>query len=676
MSLNIVLTTHNHLTHPKYRPDIDGLRAIAILSVVGFHAFPNWIHGGFIGVDIFFVISGYLISTIIMSSLERNSFSFVDFYIRRINRIFPALLLVLTACFVLGWFSLLADEYKQLGKHIAGGAGFISNFLFWSESGYFDNVAETKPLLHLWSLGIEEQFYIIWPPLLWFAGKIKFNLLTVTIVVAVISFALNIAKINGGQIESAFYLPQTRFWELLIGSVLAYTTLHRLSLFPKLKLQLDTWLSKINCANTPEAAEKILCNVQSILGAAILVIGVLVINREGRFPGWWAVLPTLGAVLIISSGAQAWFNRVLSNRVLVWFGLISFPLYLWHWPLLSFARIVDSATPSPVIRMVVLLISIVLAWLTYLVIEKPFRFGCRGNLKSLALVLSMVAIGYVGYSTYKHEGFAFRVEKLERLQEQFAFTADLGRPADAQIMLLGDSHAAHLIPGLKKEFGQQVANYTMAGCIPFYNVDRYDSRFTPGTCMNFVNYALTMLMHSNKLNTVILSSMGPVYLTGEGFKGYDARVIGLGVTLKGRPDLTNRWEIYKLGMKNTLSGLLALNKQIIFVLDIPELPFDARHCVENRPLSFASIIQKPCAFPRHEYDIRVAEYKALVVDVLKEYPQVKFFDPTEYFCDKQWCWATRDGKMLYRNTDHLSNEGSNYIVKFLAPVIRETLSKK
>ena len=165
-----------HLSHQKYRPDIDGLRAVAVLAVVAFHSFPSWVRGGFIGVDIFFVISGYLISTIIFENLDKGTFSFTEFYARRIKRIFPALLLVLIACFAFGWFALLADEYKQLGKHIAAGAGFISNFTLWNEAGYFDNSAETKPLLHLWSLGIEEQFYIVWPLLLWFAWKRKFNL--------------------------------------------------------------------------------------------------------------------------------------------------------------------------------------------------------------------------------------------------------------------------------------------------------------------------------------------------------------------------------------------------------------------------------------------------------------------------------------------------------------------
>lgn len=204
------------LTHPQYRPDIDGLRAVAILSVVGFHAFPATIRAGFVGVDIFFVISGFLISTIIYGNLERNTFSFVEFYSRRIRRIFPALLIVLIASFVFGWFALLGDEYKQLGKHIAAGAGLVSNFVLRSEGGYFDTAAEAKPLLHLWSLGIEEQFYIVWPLLIWAAWKTRFNFLTITVSLALISFALNLRWVHKDAII-AFYSPQSRFWELLVS---------------------------------------------------------------------------------------------------------------------------------------------------------------------------------------------------------------------------------------------------------------------------------------------------------------------------------------------------------------------------------------------------------------------------------------------------------------------------
>jgi len=170
------MSVTNNLSHPKYRPDIDGLRAIAVLSVVIFHAFPKAIEGGFIGVDIFFVISGFLISTIIFENLEKRSFSFVEFYIRRIKRILPSLILVTLTSAVLGFFILLPDEYKQLGRHIYNGTTFTSNFLLLHEAGYFDNSSESKPLLHLWSLGVEEQFYIIWPLLLWIFWKTKFNL--------------------------------------------------------------------------------------------------------------------------------------------------------------------------------------------------------------------------------------------------------------------------------------------------------------------------------------------------------------------------------------------------------------------------------------------------------------------------------------------------------------------
>jgi len=180
----------------NYRKDIDGLRAIAVLAVVAFHAFPGWVSGGFIGVDVFFVISGYLISSIIFVSLDNGTFSFKDFYTRRINRILPALILVLFFCFAVGWFVLLADEYKLLSKHISASVAFVSNFIYWNEVGYFDKAANTKVLLNLWSLSIEEQFYAIWPILLWLAWKVKFNILTIIIFLGTTSLFLNIQGLH------------------------------------------------------------------------------------------------------------------------------------------------------------------------------------------------------------------------------------------------------------------------------------------------------------------------------------------------------------------------------------------------------------------------------------------------------------------------------------------------
>jgi peptidoglycan/LPS O-acetylase OafA/YrhL len=470
----------HHLTHPKYRPDIDGLRAIAVLSVVGFHAFPRLIRGGFIGVDIFFVVSGFLISTILFGSLERNSLNFIEFYSRRIRRIFPALLVVLICALTAGWFVLLSDEYKQFGAHVAGGAGFVSNFILWKESGYFDNAAETKPLLHLWSLGIEEQFYIIWPLLLWAGWKSKLNLLAITIAVAVISFAVNVSKVHSDSV-AAFYSPQTRFWELLIGAGLAYASLYRKGWFADSEPPTKTGRRK-KPAPTRILGGVLLANLQSVLGAMLIAASLLFVTRSKAFPGWWAALPTFGAAFLISAGPRAWLNRtLLSNRLLVWCGLISFPLYLWHWPLLAFPRIVNGAVPSDAVRLCAVLLSIVLASMTYLLVEKPLRFNAHSKFTTAALLTVMILVGCAGYVLYLKNGLSFRaatnphmnnkgeidhISFHEYAQNHFypctpqsirkdaIFFGDALRCLQSKedkpldVAIIGDSHAEHLFLGL------------------------------------------------------------------------------------------------------------------------------------------------------------------------------------------------------------------------------------
>jgi len=502
------------LTHLKYRADIDGLRAIAVLSVVGFHTFPTVVKGGFIGVDIFFVISGFLISTIIFDSLKRDAFSFIAFYSRRIKRIFPALLLVLVSSFVLGWFVLLTNEYKQLGKHIAGGAGFVSNFVLWGESGYFDNTADTKPLLHLWSLGIEEQYYILWPLLLWAAWKRRFNLLIIATTVAIISAALNTKGINS-DIVSTFYSPQTRFWELLAGSILAYLSLHKHDVSTRLKSLLDGFAIKTVRVRGLKENDNTSRNILSFSGAALIAIGFLLITKESAFPGWWAALPVLGSALIIAAGTQAWLNRtVLSNSVLVWFGLISFPLYLWHWPVLSFAGIMESEPLSREFRLAAVLVSTVLAWLTFRLVERPIRFGRFGNAKAATLVCLMVIVGCAGYYCFAHDGLGFRLKDREEYSEYFensvpdlklfkrmeidknyhmacdfyniekyaqGESTNIPRPSinkecyerdlsfDHSVLIWGDSHGAHLYSGLKNNLpgNWQILQVTGSGCYPY-----------------------------------------------------------------------------------------------------------------------------------------------------------------------------------------------------------------
>lgn len=455
-------TAPHPLHHPKYRPDVDGLRAVAVLSVVAFHAFPDRLPGGYVGVDIFFVISGFLITTIILKSLSAGSFSFGEFYARRVKRIFPALIVVLVTCYALGWFLLLPDEYKQLGKHISGGAGFISNFLLWKESGYFDSAADSKPLLHLWSLGIEEQFYIVWPLMLFFAWKRRVSLFFVIVAILAASFVLNVLTI-GADAVATFYSPATRFWELMVGGALAYRYFHE----------------------PPSAANG---DFKSVVGLGLIAVAIVALDKHSAFPGWWAALPTIGALLLISSGPGAWVNRrVLSNPVMVWFGLISFPLYLWHWPLLSLLRI--AGEPSRETRVGAVLASIALAYITYRLVEKPIRFGRHSTAKVAGLCFLMIGIGLAGYFTYLREGFLWRfpplIQEVGRFQydprkdyregscflrpeqDQTQFGSCLGA---ARIFLWGDSHAAQLYPGLEKALGK-VAQFTKSGCPPLLGAD-------------------------------------------------------------------------------------------------------------------------------------------------------------------------------------------------------------
>ncbi|WP_271586824.1 acyltransferase family protein [Bradyrhizobium sp. CCBAU 53415] len=282
--------------HHPYRADIDGLRAVAVLAVVAFHA--GWVGGGFVGVDVFFVISGYLISRMIF--LDWSAPGFVGrFYAGRIRRIFPALIVVLSACIGLGQFVLLPTELKGLGKQIFGGATFLSNFVLAREADYFDVAADLKPLLHLWSLGIEEQFYLIWPAFIIFAMRRRWSVGHVILVLALSSLALNVAFIQSRPVFT-FYWPLTRLWELLAGAAVA-----RFELAAKVR--------------NPTAA--------SIVGALLILAAVCTFHRSMEYPGWLAIVPVVGTALLIASGGAATVNRLLlSRQPLVFIGLISYPL--------------------------------------------------------------------------------------------------------------------------------------------------------------------------------------------------------------------------------------------------------------------------------------------------------------------------------------------------------------
>jgi peptidoglycan/LPS O-acetylase OafA/YrhL len=494
-----------------YRADIDGIRAIAVVLVVLYHAFPKLVRNGFVGVDVFFVISGFLITSIIYAAVGEGNFSFSEFYVRRINRLFPALLLVLTSSLIAGWFVLFPDEYKQLGKHTASGVAFISNLVLWSESGYFDTAASSKVLLHLWSLGVEEQFYLAWPVLILLAWRAKFNIGTVCAFLLGFSFYLNIHTTNVSQV-AAFYSPLTRFWELLVGALLAIFTSEQYSWLLNLKRRISRAFKVVLWEPGSREDRPGLHNMASILGLACLVVVLVRMSPTAHFPGRWAILPVVGTALLLAAGPQTWIARaLLSNRVVVWIGLISYPLYLWHLPLLVFARYFNDEL-SALVSCCVVLSSFVLAWLTYLYVEKPIRFGARRGRSAMIMLVLMACVGMFGLYDALHDGFRFRMkdkneyalyfegylydasqfvqERQDISQNQcnrYNYLQGWGdnrpRPsisADCyeqktkkSVLLWGDSHAAHLYFGLKKTLPQDISTLLIfsSGCAPHLQVD-------------------------------------------------------------------------------------------------------------------------------------------------------------------------------------------------------------
>jgi peptidoglycan/LPS O-acetylase OafA/YrhL len=461
--LPIARLGHENETTP-YRPDIDGLRAISILLVVGYHAQPWLVPGGFIGVDIFFVISGFLITRIILSQVKIRTFSPMDFYSRRIRRIFPALIVVLAVTYLIGWFVLLPDGFSMLGESIAAGVAFVSNLFQLRQASYFAPDATENPLLHLWSLGIEEQFYIFWPlALLIMFGSKRRRIWMAAIAAA--SFGVSL-MIFFGYKDWSFYSPVSRAWELLAGGIVAngYT---------------DT-------AEREQRRFAQLENLLAMIGIVAILFAAIGLNKESLFPGLYALLPVLGAVLIIVS-PNSLANRIfLSNRPMVLIGLISYPLYLWHWPLLSYLAIVRNGVPNFVEIWATVLIAVVLSWLTFRFVEIPLR---REQNVAPRLSFGLITVGMVGIVTAIASGFGFRFPPEIRDIAQLApqnnagfrdkcfldapgsqFNSNCIEQGDEPLMLLwGDSTAAALYPGLKNAqvtVPFRLARFTASGCAP------------------------------------------------------------------------------------------------------------------------------------------------------------------------------------------------------------------
>ncbi len=505
------VTTTPRTEAGSYRADVDGLRAVAILSVLAFHAFPQRLPGGFIGVDVFFVISGFLISRIVFSGLSAGTFSFRHFYARRVRRIFPSLTVILVPALGLGWMIQRQLEYAQLGKHVAAGAGFVSNIALWLESGYFDSTADAKPLLHLWSLGIEEQFYIVFPLLVFLAWRLRIARMPLLLAIAAASFATNLYLVTRDP-SAAFYLPHARGWELMAGCLLA---------------------GIVDPSSSTRATTRAqLRHLASIGGALLIVVGLLLIDATRNFPGYWALLPVAGAASLIWAGPDAFFNRrVLAQPLMVWIGLISFQLYLWHWLLLAFLHIARPEDSGFAPRAMVLAACFPLAWATYAWIDKPVRSGPRSRIKVTLSCVALAIAGLTGWAVYAYGGFpkrtpdalsglaSFHYEFTEpyrfgscflKLDQGFAQFGDCTQrvPGSDAVVLWGDSHAAHLYPGLEEAARDRftLTQLTASACPPLLDTD-----FPARPLCRAINDGVMARIERERPHEVIVSCYWPAY---------------------------------------------------------------------------------------------------------------------------------------------------------------------
>ncbi len=629
------------MTTLEYRADVDGLRAVAVMAVIGFHAFPSLFPGGFVGVDVFFVISGYLITRILLRESDGAGLRIGSFYARRIVRIFPALALVLATCLFAGWHTLLAAEYKQLGKHVLAGAGFVSNLVLWLEAGYFDAVSESKPLLHLWSLGIEEQFYIFWPlaliiltrhsraPLLWLVAVLLCSLLYAGVVVR-------------WDRTEAFYSPLPRAWELMAGATLGSLQHNR-----------HVALSKLNHRYAPWA------------GLLLIVVSVFFLEAKDLFPGFWALLPVLGTALLIGTSPSSWVHsRLLAHPVMVGIGLISYPLYLWHWPLLSFGRIIYAGEPPWLIRLALVVSSVVLAIATYFFVEIPVRKMPRRWAIGLLVTLAATLV-VIGKNVYDRDGLDFRYKKMIVVDgeserdfvdwektglitqstckipfqfpgREYCLTRHAERPPTAA--LIGDSHAFHAYWGVAEALDLLGDNLTLIGrgaCVPLYNYSRGRDE---DHCQPHMNTMLTYAADAPNIRKVILVFRGR-YLPNEADTSAQAQ--------------------FAASLDITLSRLLKAGKTVHYVLPVVEPGFDPRLCLGSLP--FGRKAPMSCQLSRSADNEKTSLLRGIVRTTLEKYPDVKLLDPNDYLCDSDVCPVIREGLPMFKDENHISYSGSLFL---------------
>lgn len=673
----------------RYRADVDGLRAVAIVAVLLFHGFPEVLPGGFVGVDVFFAISGYLIAGVILKGLEAGRFTFRGFYANRARRILPALVLVVAAVLGFGWFTLLPDEFARVGKQAAASMVFVQNFVLWKEAGYFDTVSISKPLLHLWSLSIEEQFYLLFPFIVWSAWRTGRNVRALLVVLALVSLGYNLNGITSHPVRT-FYLPHPRVWELLAGAILA------LGMPPKLgslRASLNHGVLQPRRGRkflTLDLREGAFADMSSALGLIMILWAMFAFDGRDAYPGWRAIFPVLGACLVIAAGPGGWCNRViLANRLAAFVGLISYPLYLWHWPILSFLHIIGGAAPSSIVRAAAIAVSFVLAWLTYRLVEIPVRFGKKTLPGMAALATMTIVVGCFGYGAFVREGIpSRRVVQLNprldstpagRVIEPSYVTAGCGPGGNTlteaftwcvhdtrgpvRFAPFGDSKAAALSWGLFTE-SDDGGRWLFVGA-PFFSPVVSDAGLY-AQYQERAHLGVDSLVKNDDIKVVVITTATRIL-----FHLYGA------FTIEDLPSSPNQ-EIAFAGLDGMIGALVAGGKKVVITVDNPTLA-DPRFCISRvtaiPAANWLAGLDKQragCSIGLDRHLELSRQYRTVLDRLARKYPNhLRVFDTIGLLCEseRRLCSSSSGGKFLYSYDDHISNYAATIIGKELVPFV-------
>ncbi|MCB1582669.1 MAG: acyltransferase family protein [Marinicella sp.] len=641
----------------KYRKDIDGLRAIAVMPVVLFHSGVPFFSGGYVGVDIFFVISGYLITGILLKDLSTQQFSIVEFYHRRVKRIFPALFTVLIVTTLLSMWLMFPGEFKKYQSSLLSTLLFYSNYFFMFDIGYFDGPAESKPLLHMWSLAVEEQFYVLFPIYLYLVNKyFKQHVLKITVFIFALSLFYSIYMVSHKP-SDAFYSTPARSWELLVGSILAILTMQGKFFKP--------WIAKI-------------C---SFLGLLSILFSVFWFSNITSFPGSMALFPVLGSAAIILAGSSAQPNLVkmlLSSPPMVFIGLISYSLYLWHWPLLVFFRKYSFGQETAWEMALLIGLMVVIAYLSWRFIENPFRRGrlysntykFRINIKTVVLILAISCIVYFSSINFKRQlteevrrillasGADNSPIKLDNCDRFFSENEDSVRVCalgditkdEISFAVLGDSHGDMLKAGIDKaarKYAKKGVYAGSGGCLALIGVHQVRQGFA--TCETRVNAFLEFLQSKPEIKNVILISRWAIYAEGMRYKNTLGSEVYIKDYLTENLSREENKRVFERSFERTVEQISQLGKHITIVGQVPESEWGARE------LALAKLVR-----PSLNLNILKADYEErqrFVSSVFNKYQAEFKFDviyPHLMMCDDLFCEQFDEGISIYRDNNHIA----------------------